>query len=155
MGIKSMQGTPAHLEYIGPHGRKYRTSCIYNQNKVCFCRKAQCYLNKCVGRLNCDKFDDRKGKITQSNEKIGNRKRENYNSQVKSNILGKKFKLKSLRTMEEIVIEIVGPNRVSTINRRYSVNSNFGRALQGKTVGDRVTVNITRKYLRYIIIDIK
>lgn len=30
MGIREMQGTLAHLEYIGPRGRKRRKYCVYN-----------------------------------------------------------------------------------------------------------------------------
>ncbi|SHF14345.1 Uncharacterised protein [Clostridium fallax] len=29
MGIREMQGTPAHIEYIGPKGGKRRSNCVY------------------------------------------------------------------------------------------------------------------------------
>lgn len=51
MGIRSMQGTPAHLEYIGPHGKKARKSCVYYRDNICVCKTAQCFMMKCVGRL--------------------------------------------------------------------------------------------------------
>ena len=58
MGIREMQGTPAHIEYIGPKGRKRRSNCVYYKEGLCRCEKSQIFLLKCVGRLLCNYYDD-------------------------------------------------------------------------------------------------
>lgn len=58
MGIRNMQGTSAHLEYIGPKDRKYKKDCIYNKNNICTCGKTRIYLSKCAGRLICGFYED-------------------------------------------------------------------------------------------------
>lgn len=58
MGIRGMQGTASHLEYIAPKGRKYRKDCIYYDKNICVCKTSQSYLMKCVGRFCCGKYED-------------------------------------------------------------------------------------------------
>lgn len=58
MGIRGMQGTASHLEYIAPKGRKYRKDCIYYEKNICVCKTSQSYLMKCVGRFCCGKYED-------------------------------------------------------------------------------------------------
>lgn len=58
MGIRGMQGTASHLEYIAPKGRKYRKDCIYYEKNMCVCKTSQSYLMKCVGRFCCGKYED-------------------------------------------------------------------------------------------------
>lgn len=72
-----------------------------------------------------------------------------------NSILGKKFKLRSLEMLEDIIIEIVVPQKESHVSRKYSVNSNFGRALKGKSVGDVIKVNVINGHLTYKILSIE
>ncbi|WP_055070025.1 GreA/GreB family elongation factor [Clostridium massiliamazoniense] len=58
MGINTMQGTPAYLEYIGPKGKKYRKNCYYN-NGMCSNRKVNGYGCKCVVRFICGAYEER------------------------------------------------------------------------------------------------
>lgn len=53
-----MQGTSAHLEYIGPKDRKYKKDCIYNKDNICTCGKTRIYLSKCAGRMICGFYED-------------------------------------------------------------------------------------------------
>lgn len=53
-----MQGTSAHLEYIGPKDRKYKKNCIYNKDNICTCEKTRIYLSKCAGRMICGFYED-------------------------------------------------------------------------------------------------
>lgn len=188
MGIKKMQGTPAHLEYVGPKERKYRKNCIYNNDNICYCSKAPSYMTKCVGQLHCGKFDDDKDskeklviekenlnsnykyvleehdKIMKSKSKLneslytrkGQMGKPNEVAYDNGNLLiGKTFKLLSLRNKEEIIIYIVNLGEESSINRKYTMYSNFARALIGKKVGDEIRVKIGNGYLSYKIIGIK
>ena len=56
---------------------------------------------------------------------------------------------------EDIVIKIVKANEVSTINRKYSIDSNFARSLAGKSVGDVIRVNVVKGYLAFKILSIE
>lgn len=132
-----MQGTPAHLEYIGPKERKYRKNCIFNNDNICYCSKAPSYMTRCIGQLYCAKFDDDKDSkeklvsekenlssnykyVLEQHDKIMQRK-----SKLKGNsytrkgqigkpskvvydngnsLIGKTFKLLSLKIKEEIII---------------------------------------------------
>ena len=69
-------------------------------------------------------------------------------------LLGKTIKLKSLKMQENIVIKIVKPSEENYFYRRYSMDSNFARALRGKKVGDVIRVNVIKGYLAYEILSI-
>lgn len=184
-----MQGTSAHIEYIGPKDRKFRKNCIYYHENICICKKSQAFMVKCVGRLYCGQYDDNKEHKAQLEEDIVNlineckiisekekEKNKLYGHLNKSNevpreeyiskntinldnkrnyLLGKTIKLKSLKMQEEIIVKIVKPNEVSTINRKYSIDSNFARALGGKSVGDIIRVNVVNGYLAFKILSIE
>lgn len=189
MGIRKMQGTSAHIEYIGPRGKKYRKNCIYYNENICICKKSQAFMAKCIGRLYCGQYDDDKSKkeemknylenlikdceLISEGEKLKNQRyghlnkkkpkeREEYVSKntisvdnKKNYLLGKTIKLRSLKMQEDITIKIVKPNEVSTINRKYSIDSNFARALAGKSVGDVIRVNVVKGYLAFKILSIE
>jgi len=55
---------------------------------------------------------------------------------------------------ENIVIKIVKPSEENYFYRRYSIDSNFARALRGKKVGDVIRVNVIKGYLAYEILSI-
>lgn len=178
MGIKSMQGTSSHLEYVGPKGRKRRKNCIFYKDDKCICKKSQSYLMKCVGRLCCGQYSDsEEDKIRfqdETKELIGYKS----NSRVKkkqpqktknktlnsrgvvslndknNNLLGKSISLKSLRTGEIINIKVVRVEEESIFNRRYSSGSNFGMALRGKVIGDIIKINIVNGHESYEILNI-
>ena len=56
---------------------------------------------------------------------------------------------------EDIIIKIVKSNEVSTVNRKYSIDSNFARALAWKSVGDIIRVNVVKGYLAFKILSIE
>lgn len=192
MGIRRMQGTSAHIEYIGPRGKKYRKNCIYYHENICVCKKSQAFMVKCIGRLYCGQYDDDNSKkeeikkyieelieeckVISEKQKIEKEKyrnldkrnkkkeknREEYISKntisldnKKNYLLGKTIKLRSLKMQEDIVIKIVKANEVSTINRKYSIDSNFARSLAGKSVGDVIRVNVVKGYLAFKILSIE
>ena len=183
MGIRSMQGTSSHLEYIGPKGRKHRKNCIFYKNNKCICKKSQAYLMKCIGRLCCGQYNDSeeakealesetrellkyKNTLTRHQKHLNKRSAKKKNKVLPSKgiisiddnrnpLLGKKIKLKSLKMKEELTIEIVKIEQESIFNRRYSINSNFGMALLGKKVGDIIRINVVNGYLAYEILSME
>lgn len=160
MGINRMQGTSSHIEYIGQRGRKFRKNCIHYTDSKCSCKSSQAYMMKCVGRLCCGHYEDSSLKriqlddekeslknaytdiktnhtIKSKNSPKGNKKNRRVNSVIIKNVaqndlLGKTFRLRSLKFNEDITIKIVTLNEQSEINRKYSTDSIFARSLVGK-----------------------
>lgn len=102
---------------------------------------------------------------TSKKKKKTNNKKQKMQTQLKSKdiinldsnkhyLLGKTIRLKSLKMQENIVIKIVKPSEENYFYRRYSMDSNFARALRGKKVGDVIRVNVIKGYLAYEILSI-
>lgn len=168
MGIKKMQGTSAHLEYIGPKGRKRRSSCVYNKKGICDCKKSSTYMSKCVGRMYCQYFDDTvegrehyKNELEQihsysSNNKISsNRKISNNNKNIHKIQCCKKVTLLSLETGKLLNIEIVSDEDSNPFIQRYSESSQMGKQIKRNCVGDVFSLIVSNKTKHYKIIDIK
>lgn len=174
MGIRRMQGTSAHLEYIGPKGRKKRSSCAYNKKGTCYFTKSSTYIAKCVGRMYCQYFDDsketrdsykedlikiksyrmseenktKKGKKI-NNKKISNtknsRKIDNYNNVT----------LLCLDTGELLQIEIVSDTKADPLNNKYSEKSFMARKIRFNWIGSTFNLFTDNKTKKYKIVDIK
>ena len=178
MGIKKMQGTSAHLEYIGPKGRKRRSSCVYNKKGTCYDTKSSTYMGKCVGRIYCKYFDDTKEarehfkedlkeiksyKLSGENNKNSKNKKNNKNKRntdtkiftgaknVRKIDGCQKITLLCLETKELLQIEIVPDPFI----QRYSESSQMGKQIKRNCVGDVFSLIVSNKTKHYKIIDIK
>lgn len=179
-----MQGTPAHLEYIGPEGRKRRKNCGYYIDGNCYYSKAQTYMLKCVGRLCCSHYDDSDDtkvlmkekrehvnhelKLNDDNhKKITNHENTKINNvNIKNNsitsnekkhhpLLNKTILLQSQVNKKELTIRIVNEEMVNQFQHLYSQKSKLALALINKTVGDIIHVTMGNNHLAYKILAIK
>lgn len=146
MGIKSMQGTSAFLEYIGPKGRKYKSNCIYFKNGICKCTKIQTYLGKCVGRVQCGYFNEDKKLKTE----IELEEKELLNSITEKNnnnpLEGKVFRAIELGTGKIFEFRFVSKYLCNEKQGDYYFDSAYGRAFNGKVSSDIVKVSKKKKY---------
>lgn len=175
-----MQGTPAHLEYIGPLGRKRKKNCAYNEEKLCACKKSQSYMMSCVGRLYCYYYDDTEATRQRfMDEKIeleriinNNVKRKNKNAKLNKNskvnniknvkadaikkdinpLLNKKVILKNAKTGSSIQIKIVSEECANPFQKLYSTKSGFAMALKGKKDGDTIKLLVGKISTEYIVL---
>lgn len=174
MGIRKMQGTASHLEYIGPKGRKKRSSCAYYKNSICYYSKSSTYMTKCVGRIYCQFFDD------------SDRAKENYKNELnevnsyklgKNNTIEKRKKgnskrvcskkdnskideytdvtLLSLETGELVYIQIVSDEEANPIKQKYSERSVMARKIRFNWIGSSFSLSSDGKRKKYKIVDIK
>lgn len=62
MGVKNMQGVPAHLEYLPRKGkRRHLARCkfILKPEKICDCTSSPYFRNRCGGASRCDYYFER------------------------------------------------------------------------------------------------
>ena len=64
MGVRHMQGVPAHLEYVRKDKtdrRRYPTHCIYCEGKdrICSCPLGGYYLERCRSASRCDYYEEK------------------------------------------------------------------------------------------------
>jgi len=69
--------------------------------------------------------------------------------------LGSRIKVLDLEFNEEEVYEVVGSQEADPMNGRISEDSPFGRALLGRTVGEKVQVEAPAGILNYKILEIQ
>lgn len=164
MGIKEMQGTPAHLEYIGPRGRKRRKNCIYNDNNVCKNCRIKVYETRCVGRMCCKYYDDshikesnklsnRNLKVIDKDKKLSKKSVKRKNIAIfrkKKNLLYKKVRLLDINENEIIDIIIVKDKETDELNGRISINSPLAIALSKARIGEKFEVLQGKYITRYI-----
>ena len=68
--------------------------------------------------------------------------------------LGCTFTVKDLETDEELTFELVGSQEANPMKGRVSDDAPFGRAMVGRKVGERVTVDAPSGALEYEVINI-
>ena len=147
MGIRQMQGTPAHLEYITSKNRKCKYECAYLKGEYCCCEKAKNFKLKCVGRKYCKYYDaSKKNKEKLKNEiNIINKVEQNH----------KKFILSSVKSGKIVDIEIVPKDKENNpILRIYSEKSTIAYILKNHYIGDIVTIKIGNVNNKYKILNI-
>lgn len=164
MGIRRMQGTPAHLEYIGPRGRKRRKYCVYNKEDICKNSSIQVYQCKCVGRKCCSYYrnehdDDKKTDITKAygSSNIKEKKDRLIHYMLEKEMLNKNVKLLDLKSNELWDITIVADEKRNILDNKISVKSPVGQALckVQKEVGSVFEVIIGNNKNRYKLISIE
>ena len=182
MGIKKMQGTSAHLEYIGPKGRKRRSSCVYNKKGTCYDTKSSTYMGKCVGRIYCKYFDDTKEarehfkedlkeiksyKLSGENNKNSKNKKNNKNKRntdtkiftgaknVRKIDGCQKITLLCLETKELLQIEIVPDAEANPKINKYSDRSVVARKIRFSWIGSVLNLPINEKRGKFKIVEMK
>lgn len=63
MGRSQLQGTPWHYEYNKGNGTNNSKNCAYNTGNRCACRASLNHNSSCVGKLNCEEFERRSGRV--------------------------------------------------------------------------------------------
>ena len=62
MGVKNMQGVPAHLEYLKTKDkRRHMAKCkfIVKPQKVCDCTSSPYFRERCGGSSKCEFYEER------------------------------------------------------------------------------------------------
>lgn len=171
MGIKNMQGVPAHLEYVGPKGRKRKKSCAYYFEGKCHCKVSNYYLLKCGGRSFCQNFDDseyaRDNYINEMNEIYSyeledknTKKKDNYNkksciSKIENNILTKKIKVEDINNKKKYVFQLVTKEKEDEKACMVYRNSKIGKLLDKCKEGSYVELSLNNEKRKFKIIQIK
>ncbi len=86
MGRSQLQGTPWHYEYNKGNGTNNSKNCAYNTGDRCACRASLNHNSPCVGKLNCEEFERRNGRVAivkNKNQKQQNKKTVPYNHPIK------------------------------------------------------------------------
>lgn len=153
MGIKEMQGTSAYLEYIGPHGRKRRSNCKHYRNRICYNSKKQTYMDKCVGRMYCDAYEEilnNDEAQVKNNLKFSPKQNKNqyYNKQY---LINKKVTLLDLGENEILEIVLVENKDRDEINNKISIDSPLGKLLVKSKKGEIIEVNQGNTNVKYMI----
>lgn len=156
MGVKEMQGTSAFLEYIGPHGRKRKKSCVYNVQNICHCKESHYYLLKCGGRSFCMNFDDsEETKIKYDKEKnslyIEKKKEKTITTK---NIKDKKIKVEDLSTNKKYLFQLVSKDKKNEKACIFDKESNIGKALRNCRKNQLVELVINNEKRKFKILDI-
>lgn len=97
MGRSQLQGTPWHYEYNKTTGANNSKNCAYNTGDRCACRASLNHNSSCVGKLNCEEFERRGGRVStvkSKNQKQQNKKAVSNNFSVKSQSRNARKKLK-------------------------------------------------------------
>ena len=147
MGIKKMQGTSAHLEYIVPKDKKRKTDCIYHNKGICNCSKYQTYLGKCVGRLYCDHFNDNKQALLaeDKHEYIFQNSKKVTKKERNKELVNKKYKLRDLDDNKIRVITFVKAKEQNEEQDYISITSTIADSIKGRLAGGIIKIN-KRKY---------
>lgn len=156
MGIKNMQGTSAHLEYIGPKGRKRRSCCAYYEKGICKYSRIQTYLSKCVGRVFCGYFTEDTTALEQEKEyKESLLKqhcketslKQSYKECTNHQLYGKIFRVIELGTGKIFEFKFVkSPQVRSDIIKEYSFNSKEAKKFLDKKSSDLIKFSKKKKY---------
>lgn len=155
MGIKEMQGTSAYLEYVGPRGRK--SNCKHYKNRICYNSKNQTYMDKCVGRMYCEAYEEilsndeaQVNNITKLRSKQNKNQYENqyYNKQY---FINKKVILVDLVENEILEIVLVEDKDRDEINNRISIDSPLGKLLIKSKKGEIIEFNQGSTNVKYLI----
>lgn len=86
MGRSQLQGTPWHYEYNKGNGINNSKNCAYNTGDRCACRASLNHNFPCVGKLNCEEFERRNGRVPtlkSRSQKRQNKKSVSYNCSIK------------------------------------------------------------------------
>lgn len=63
MGRSQLQCTPWHYEYNKRNGTNNSKNCAYNTGERCTCRASLNHNFPYIGKLNCEKFERRSGRL--------------------------------------------------------------------------------------------
>ena len=155
MGIRNMQGVSAHLEYVGPKGRKRKKSCVYYNDGICHCTKSNYYLLKCGGRCACSYYDDSEevkeyyynylGEIINIDNKVtkhkSNKKRnENIikNCSTEKHMENKNIKIEDIVTKKKYLVQLVSKDKENEKACIFYIKSEIGKLFAKCKVGDYV-----------------
>lgn len=86
MGRSQLQGTPWHYEYNKGNGINNSKNCAYNTGEKCACKASLNHNSPCVGKLNCEEFERRSGRVStikSKNQKQQNKKIVSNNFSIK------------------------------------------------------------------------
>jgi len=93
MGRSQLQGTPWHYEYNKGNGTNNSKNCAFNTGNRCACKISPNHNSQCVGKLNCEGFERRSGRVPttkNSKQKCDDQKsKPTYFVKVQSNKLSK------------------------------------------------------------------
>ena len=140
MGIKRMQGTSAHFEYVRPKDGKRKSDCIYYNKGICNHSKCQTYLGKCIGRLYCSNFDYVSKMITNNIDDEVNKLYYKVGS-CHNELINKVYKLRHIESKQD---------------NNHALNESSGSVrlaeiIKKKGIGDFIKV----RKKKYVIVSIK
>lgn len=163
MGIRNMQGVSAHLEYVGPKGRKSKKSCVYYNDRICHCKNSNYYLLRCGGRSFCSDFDDsEQAKEDYENYLRDILSRKNKVTKYKSNkkeskkyIENKKFKIEDVITKKKYLVQLVSKKNENEKACIFYRESKIGKVFSKCNIGDYVEFVMNGDNHKFKVIEIK
>lgn len=118
MGRSQLQGTPWHYEYNKGNCTNNSKNCAYNTGNRCACRASLNHNSPCVGKLNCEEFERRSGRVSTAknrNQKQQNRKAVPYNYAIKPQLKNSNKDTKKVQCVEIGSIVIIKSQSTSEI----------------------------------------
>lgn len=103
MGRSQLQGTPWHYEYNKGNGTNNSKNCAYNTGDRCACRASLNHNSSCVGKLNCEEFERRSGRVPTAknkNQKQQSKKAVPYKHAIKPQLKNLNKNIKKVQCVE-------------------------------------------------------